>query len=387
MESTKKEMDNLLKLKLENLSTSTNHNPLHYQINRVYDINNVPYPISDALIILVIGNSGVWFDTINAAMSILKQKNLIPRKIILTPHGECPDHYFWYTAIQQLSTAYGLPIDNFLVRDAGCDDTTLYNWCYDPMFFSPDARKVEIDKANETNNNLLDKTKLYSSFARNPRIYRSLFTQELLKRNLEEYGLISCGSATEFAEQNYNDTIYCIIEEKYKHKFPLFLDSYCAQAAGSNLNGEMAKCLINIVLESSYDSKTVQLTTAGKRVSLNSNVWQRIFFTEKTTKYIVLRQLPLFLAPFGYVNYLRTLGLDVFDDVINHSYDTEPDGLIRIYKVADEIERLANIGLESLKANVLDFDKRTQYNIDRMGVIYDEKTEELESKIKDFINK
>ena len=45
------------------------------------------------------------------------------------------------------------------------------------------------------------------------------------------------------------------------------------------------------------------------------------FLSEKTISNILGCNFPVWIAPKGFVNYLRSIGIDVFDDIINHSYD------------------------------------------------------------------
>jgi hypothetical protein len=52
---------------------------------------------------------------------------------------------------------------------------------------------------------------------------------------------------------------------------------------------------------------------------------ENTFISEKTWKPIFSGQLFLILGSVGIVDYLRSIGVDVFDDVIDHSYDQEPD--------------------------------------------------------------
>ena len=55
-------------------------------------------------------------------------------------------------------------------------------------------------------------------------------------------------------------------------------------------------------------------------------------------------QLPLFVATKHHVKKMRELyGFDFFDDIINHSYDEEPDNGKRMKMIIDEIIRLDNI--------------------------------------------
>ena len=52
-----------------------------------------------------------------------------------------------------------------------------------------------------------------------------------------------------------------------------------------------------------------------------------------------------FVIAGGYniIESLRNDGYDVFDDVIDHSYDNERDGLVRTNKIKDELTRLSRI--------------------------------------------
>ena len=69
-----------------------------------------------------------------------------------------------------------------------------------------------------------------------------------------------------------------------------------------------------------------------------------IHISEKSFKPFYLNQLPIFLAN---VNHIKTLkreyGLDLFDDLIDHSYDNEFDNLKRLYMVYNEIKRLSEM--------------------------------------------
>jgi hypothetical protein len=96
------------------------------------------------------------------------------------------------------------------------------------------------------------------------------------------------------------------------------LDSY-----GKETMKSYEESYINIVTETHFNEKNIHIT-------------------EKSFKPFYLHQLPIFLAN---VNHIKTLkkeyGLDLFDDLINHSYDDEPNNLKRLYMVYDEIKRLS----------------------------------------------
>jgi hypothetical protein len=66
----------------------------------------------------------------------------------------------------------------------------------------------------------------------------------------------------------------------------------------------------------------------------------RIFITEKTWKPIAAQQLFLVFGNPGTIHALRQLGVDVFDDIIDHSYDLEADWKLRLDKIYNSLEKL-----------------------------------------------
>ena len=63
--------------------------------------------------------------------------------------------------------------------------------------------------------------------------------------------------------------------------------------------------------------------------------------TEKTYKTILSCQIPIFLSTAYTVYHFRIMGFDVFDGIVDHSYDLIQDPEKRILAVADEVERLS----------------------------------------------
>lgn len=64
------------------------------------------------------------------------------------------------------------------------------------------------------------------------------------------------------------------------------------------------------------------------------------FLTEKSFKPFSFHQLPLWVSVPGTVEYFRNAGFDVFDDIIDHSYDCVTDHSTRLYTVLAEFDRL-----------------------------------------------
>lgn len=70
-----------------------------------------------------------------------------------------------------------------------------------------------------------------------------------------------------------------------------------------------------------------------------------ITFTEKSWVPFKTHQIPIYMANKGHVDQIRKLGFDVFDDIVDHSYDSIEDPIERIKLCIDELERLLEIDL------------------------------------------
>lgn len=81
-----------------------------------------------------------------------------------------------------------------------------------------------------------------------------------------------------------------------------------------------------------------------------STIGPAVFVTEKTWRPIAYEQLFLVFGNPGTIEFLRNQGVDVFDDLIDHSYDNEQDWKIRCHKVHAELEKLLKKDLMDLYA-------------------------------------
>jgi len=89
---------------------------------------------------------------------------------------------------------------------------------------------------------------------------------------------------------------------------------------------------------------------------------KEIFCSEKTWKPVASGQFSIWLSNPGYVAFLRTVGLDVFDDVFaGHVYDRELNLNKRIDMIHNLIDRIMSIDLTSVYQDTL---ARRQANID-----------------------
>lgn len=204
-----------------------------------------------------------------------------------------------------------------------------------------------------------DRVIKYSALSRNifSREYRILLTYELYRRNLLGEGVVTCGTSP--LKNNLDTVKYRLnqiptIDRDFINMLPIKavfhgedisdegIDTY------NHINNPGAESIISLVIESSYE-----WFESKKHKGFKYNTyWDRPFLTEKTIKSINCKQLPLFMAPRGYVSLLRKIGFDVFDDIIDHSYDTCRDPEKRIVMIVDELERLISDNkIEEIKNN------------------------------------
>jgi hypothetical protein len=73
------------------------------------------------------------------------------------------------------------------------------------------------------------------------------------------------------------------------------------------------------------------------------NTWRSLFVTEKTFKAFGLRQIPIWFAVPGLVNVIRSFGFDMFDDIIDHSYDNIANEDLRCQAVVSQCIALDQI--------------------------------------------
>ena len=169
--------------------------------------------------------------------------------------------------------------------------------------------------------------------ARTPRVLRVIMADQILSRQLDQYGNMSCGSWGSNEWYNYNTSPY--IKDTNKDKFPILLDGEVKNMTVQQFDvsdTRINQAAINVICETSQD--------AGLDII---NWWTVPFITEKTSKAMLLCQLPLFISVPGVVDKVRRDGFDVFDDLIDHSYDNEINPIARVNLVADQLEKLCNI--------------------------------------------
>jgi hypothetical protein len=214
------------------------------------------------------------------------------------------------------------------------------NEIFHPMFFKYKPI-TQID--------ILNRTKKYTCFARliNGREHRLLLIQELYRLGLLEKGVITCGSGNTDKElDEYKSNT--LLDREFQKLLPIRIENKLANRyESSNFNLENIELSqFNLILESSYEHFSSEETNLRY-----CHGWTRLFFTEKSAKCINSFQIPIWVAPKGFVQQMRELKFDVFDDIVNHSYDNIENPEFRLKAVANEVKRLCNTPLNNPELN------------------------------------
>jgi len=118
-----------------------------------------------------------------------------------------------------------------------------------------------------------------------------------------------------------------------------------------------------------YLSSYVNIITESMFKDENNN----IHVSEKSFRPFYYYQIPLILSTHGHIKTLKEkYGFDFYDDIINHSYDDEPDQKTRLIKLIAEIARLNNNKekiVEFFKNNKDRFESNKQKVIEVLKVV------------------
>lgn len=284
--------------------------------------------------------------------------------IILDAFHEAPEEWR-VSKVYKMAIDAGVPANRIIWIDSGFNPNAGIKHISIPMFmYSYSVEQVVVPLVPK-------REKLFLALARDPKIQRVKFILKLLENNIDKSAVITCGSSVDY-QAGWDNLIPD--DNVYKNRFPILLNSKKASIQEVNsIEPEFKKCLFNIVLETGFEY-----------IGPNSG-WDRHFYTEKTGKAFFLEQIPLFLSKKGYVAVLRNLGFDMFDDIVNHSYDLIEDPNDRIDALVAECLRLSNIGINHFKS-LSGLQERFHYNKLQRRVVADKLHTQSTDQLKTWLN-
>lgn len=193
------------------------------------------------------------------------------------------------------------------------------------------------------------KTKLFHFINRVPRKHRIETFLEVRKRGLESKGFISFTGGIDFAHENLD-------VKKYIPDYPISLgegkisDKFLVKPhafIGNPVYYITRHALIGLICETSYNP------------SWHPTHWKELFISEKTFSCFSLLQIPIIVGLPGSVKWLREHNFDMFDDIVDHSYDNELDPEIRYLKAVDQLDKLRYVDPQAIfNSNI----SRFEYN-------------------------
>jgi hypothetical protein len=218
----------------------------------------------------------------------------------------------------------------------------------------------------------LSSTKTFINLNRNVREHRVVTLSYLFGNNYDQYGAItylgmgnleSDYEPMEFLDRiswkfdEHHNTIRTSIIQGYSKCYMnmnLVTDNYLIYGPAQDNNNALN---FNNSLRDKYCNSFVEI------ISESSFTAPAYMLTEKTHHSFYAFNFPILIAGAGAVAHLREIGFDMFDDIINHSYDLIINPFDRIISAIDNNHRLL-VDAEYAKQSWKDNQHRFRKNLD-----------------------
>jgi hypothetical protein len=181
-----------------------------------------------------------------------------------------------------------------------------------------------------------------------------------------------------FSDKPKQYTISCLNGTKWNHRILTYIQlhqrSYFKNMIFSFGNRNVCHDTVNglYLTQEELDQysllpQDVTIDNVGVDVSINHPAYQETYInlvtetninfntpmlSEKTFKPLTAGQLFILIAAPGAVKFLRDVGFDTFDDIIDHSYDQILDPRVRINKALEQVDQLIEQDLEIIYNNI-----------------------------------
>ena len=240
--------------------------------------------------------------------------------------------------------------------------------------------KAEYEKLEPLDNKNFDSPHTYLSLNRGLRSHRVALTSLLYGLGINQSGLISCMFKNnvldlfEYLKWDFTSKQQSI-KDTMSSGFDLLKNTEIVLPTDRETNGNYPNSANGNNFKNSlihyYRETFVEVVT-------ETSCTERCFnLTEKTLNSIYGKSFPILISSPGVVAFLRTMGMDVFDDIVDHSYDTIENPVDRIYQaVVSNIELLTdNVKVKELwKQNEHRFIKNVDFAKTRLYNFYTQRT-------------
>lgn len=198
--------------------------------------------------------------------------------------------------------------------------------------------------------NVFHKKNTILSLNGSARLHRTLLLLHLYKNNLIDrleysFRCYDHSDVTKFQSDVFDDMVNELKQDNVisdsdvdilfdiKKKLPMIIDEYDGKPNEKSI--EIFNSMVNLVTENVYG----YFCCGYGRPSMS--------ITEKTLKPFMTHNIPIVVALPKTISYMRDLGYDVFDDLIDHSYDNEYDEVKRMSMIIDELKRIIDFDFVS----------------------------------------
>lgn len=181
-------------------------------------------------------------------------------------------------------------------------------------------------------------TQNFNCFINRMDIVRQSWLYQLVRRDIFNQGYVSFNMDVSrhilFKQYNASVTAAEVFEDQFQQRLSIFADEhhaikdrvpYCNFSPETELNRVIMQTKFSIVLETYADRNEI------------------ITFSEKIFRCLKLPRPWIMFAMKDAVKYLRNLGFDVLDDIVDHSYDSIDFDIDRQVKMLDIAQELCKI--------------------------------------------
>ena len=218
--------------------------------------------------------------------------------------------------------------------------------------------------------------KTFISLNRNTRLHRIVLLSYLFGKKYDKFGDISfLGSVTKdkFATAELLDRLSWVFEDRHNDAKRAMILGYKKVydnpdlmpeefgIYGATPNDNVAN--FNNNLRDRYQNVFVEIITE------TTFAGPSFMLTEKTLNSVYGCNFPILLSGVNAVSHLRELGFDVFDDIIDHSYDTIKNPIDRMVSAIENNNRLLTDG-EYVKEKWIQSKDRFEKNVEVAKTIY-----------------
>ena len=255
--------------------------------------------------------------------------------------------------VDSISQRYNIPLERMIIFSGAQHqfDTLIQNALTLKVAAKP-YLWIDSNPYNDHAQHSNQPTHHFISLARHPKFHRIAATVEILDRGLQDLGYMSLGST----ENRYFWENLSAVPARYHPLMPMILDHRDVQEQDiyGSTDDRMVRAFANLVMESAYEPRP-----------WGQGLWNVPFMTEKTMKPFIWGQVPVFVAHQHSLKFLRDWGFDLFEDIIDHSYDCDPDSSgRRVVLAIDQLEKICKMPIEHWQQYKTDNMHRFNHNAD-----------------------